>query len=469
MSELADADAIGQLWERKGWLPTRAFHELLVEKGHDLSWSQVCHRLRDYCESKTGNRDITAYRAKYAEPDDDAPPKDASERTAMREDEDGAVAWSIGQRITTLDQLLDACKVDMELWEVDRYIVNKWEIARRDELKNLTFTKGKIDGEVLDEGGMTLQPLIQVKAWLKRREIRPFEAAFEMLLNTIRERVPAVPALVRPNERDYLLVPSFMDAHFGVLAADGENYSLSVAEQQLKDTVASMIQRVRSLDMPVDRILLPVGNDVLHVDNLQSMTTNMTWVQASADVRDAIVVVARSYTNLIGALADIAPVDVVSVAGNHDALNTYWLGLYLDAWYHNNARVQVDVGKQPRKYYRYGRTLLGLTHGDRIKAERLVVAMATESPPKAWAGTSYREWLIGHFHRKANMHYSAIEEGGVHVRVMPALVPTDNWHKLRGFVGNHRAATALYYHKQFGPAGEFPVFVEQPAARAVAV
>jgi hypothetical protein len=72
-------------------------------------------------------------------------------------------------RITTLDQLLAVCEVDSAIWEVDRYVVNKWEVGAKSEQKDLTWADGVVSGSV-QSGGMEVEPLFQVKAWLVRRE-----------------------------------------------------------------------------------------------------------------------------------------------------------------------------------------------------------------------------------------------------------------------------------------------------------
>jgi len=58
----------------------------------------------------------------------------------------------------TLDELLQACNVDKEIWKVDRYVVNKWETAMK------------------TSEAIIHRPLFQVKAWLVR--IKPVEVEF---------------------------------------------------------------------------------------------------------------------------------------------------------------------------------------------------------------------------------------------------------------------------------------------------
>ena len=50
-------------------------------------------------------------------------------------------------RITTLDQLIYCCKIDLSVWKIDRHVINKWEVYGTD---------------------FGLKNLIQVKAWLSK-------------------------------------------------------------------------------------------------------------------------------------------------------------------------------------------------------------------------------------------------------------------------------------------------------------
>ena len=69
--------------------------------------------------------------------------------------EDGNIAdieFVTEQRITTLEQLLEVGKVDENVWAVDHWILNKWEVGANDAGKNLR-----------------VHPLFQVKAWLIKK------------------------------------------------------------------------------------------------------------------------------------------------------------------------------------------------------------------------------------------------------------------------------------------------------------
>lgn len=362
--------------------------------------------------------------------------------------DDSAWAWSRSRRITTLDELLEACDVDLAVWEVERHIVNKWEVG------------------ALVEDELVVEPLVQVKAWLRPRKSAPVEQALEGLLERLRECAPEhlPPPRLGSLTGEYLLVPNLYDAHVNKRSYDGA-YTIERAAADFKAVCDAVVGRVQALALPVERVLFPAGNDALHADTLQGTTTKGTWVELAADQRDAVDALIDAYGYAIERLAEIAPVDVVTVQSNHDRFSSYWLGKVLEALFSRTAHVRVDAQRAPRKYYVYGATLLGMEHGDKVKPRDLAALMATEAP-RLWAAARYREWLRGHVHHSAGMYYPITSDGGVTVRVIPALCPPDEYHVLHGFVGGHRAAEIMYYHRDHGPAGAFPVFVDEVVQRS---
>lgn len=371
------------------------------------------------------------------------PPPKASGELHFGEGDGSAWAWSRSRRIATLDDLLAACHVDLALWEVERHVINKWEVG------------STIDDEIV------VEPLVQVKAWLRPRTTAPVEQVLEALVADLREIAP-VP-LPRPKFRartgEYLLVPNLYDAHVNKRSFDGA-YTIDRAASDFKAVVDAVVARVQSLALPVERVMFPAGNDALHADSLAGTTTQGTWVELAADQRDAVDALIDAYRHAITRLSEIAPVDVVTVESNHDRFSSYWLGKVLEALFSQHDDVTVDAARNPRKYYVYGATLLGLEHGDKVRPRDLAALMATEVPCE-WAAARYREWLRGHIHHSAGMYYPITGDGGVTVRVIPALCPPDEYHVLRGFVGGQRAAEVMYYHRDCGPAGVFPVFVDE--------
>jgi hypothetical protein len=153
-------------------------------------------------------------------------------------------------------------------------------------------------------------------------------------------------------------------------------------------------------------------------------------------------------------------VHVIHVESNHDRLLSYFLGHYLQSWFRDDEGTTFDLDITPYKFYSYGTNLLGMTHGDGCKLSELPLLMATLAA-EFWADAEYKEWLTGHLHTEKGLLLMINEKMGVRMRVVPATCRTDHWHLLHAFIGNHRAAAGQFYHKEYGPAGEFPVFLEE--------
>ena len=49
-------------------------------------------------------------------------------------------------------------------------------------------------------------------------------------------------------------------------------------------------------------------------------------------------------------------------------------------------------------WHRFGKNLIGVTHGDTVKAQQLGPVMACDRP-EDWGETAYRFWYTGHVHQ----------------------------------------------------------------------
>lgn len=64
-------------------------------------------------------------------------------------------------RIHTLEELVEYCRIDLDVWEVERWIANKWEMASKHP----------------ESGDVTVTPLYQVKATLRRKAFKDLATA----------------------------------------------------------------------------------------------------------------------------------------------------------------------------------------------------------------------------------------------------------------------------------------------------
>ncbi len=354
-------------------------------------------------------------------------------------------AESIDPDVRTLEDLLAICQVDLEEWRVDHYIVNKWAVARKNDVKNLEFNAGAITGSIQDDGGMHTQPLYQVKAWLvRKKEVRDKKAIVAEFRKALQEESPHS-FEASPVRTGFLYELSLPDIHIGKLAwkeESGENYDSNIACELYRRAVASLMTYIDP--SKVERILLPVGNDMLNVDNAAGTTTAGTKQDEDSRFQRTFMKAAKLLTEVIEYLSEFAPVDVVVVQGNHDNERSFYLGEYLSAWFNKHPSVTIDNAPTSRKYYRWESNLIGMTHGNEEKHTELPLIMATERPTD-WALCTYKTFQLGHWHKEK------LEDiKGVQIHVLPSLCPPDAWHAKKGYVGSKRVAEGLLFDKDNG-------------------
>jgi len=360
------------------------------------------------------------------------------------EEEGGAVVEARTKRIKTLEQLLEMAEVDLKKWYVERQVLNKWEVGAKNP-----------------EGIIVVEPLFQVKAWLK--PISPLGD----ISKVIEEQIEDMKRHAKGYRRDYDPMPALAenlmyevnisDLHFGMYAwgeEAGENYDMKIARELFLDSVHTLANRVQHLHL--NRIVFPLGNDLLHVDGMVEGKGGTTTRGTPQDVdtryrkmfRDARMMLVEA----VDYLATIAPVTSIIVPGNHDRERMFCLGDSLEAFFWKDDRIHIDNRPANRKFLEWGTNLIGYTHGSEEKPKDLPQIMAAEAP-EAWARTTLREWHLGHFHRLSE---EVNEYSGVRVRVVPSIVPNDEWHTRKGYV-HYRAAEAYLYDSVKGFVGLFSV------------
>ncbi len=391
----------------------------------------------------------------------DLPQISSGEKTTMTfKAGDGEIEWTSGanypaDHIKTLDELLKITEVDLNIWKVKDYLINKWDV---------TSWKNNLPETIQN---------FQVKARLERLEenfkykcagdiflemIKDYQPPVLNVLPVIHDDMPSkyVPLVTEEN----LLEISIFDLHIGKLAWAGEtyeNYDVKIAHDRFLTSIETLLYRARSFNYK--RILFPVGNDFFNSDNLNNTTTKGTPQDEDLRWQKTFKVGVRLLVDAINLLKQTGvPVDVLVIPGNHDFERTYYMGLYLEAWFNNDEMVHVNNGASPRKYYKFGKVLLGFTHGSEEKESSLPLLMATDIESKPmWSETTFHEWHIGHIHRKRKMDYTILdkhkslnEDLGVTVRYLSSLTGTEEWHHKRGFVGQIKAADAFIWNDKTG-------------------
>ena len=361
---------------------------------------------------------------------------------------DAGVAEAVDHDVRTLEDLLKVCEVDLSIWEVERYVVNKWATARKHKTVGLSWVDGVSTGHVHDHGTMKVQPLYQVKAWLKKkREATDFAKLAEIFLERAEQHAPKSfkyqPVLA---SRDCLYVLNIQDLHLAKLAwgreTRGADYDIKIAERVYHEAVDDLMRKVPS--NRVEEVVVIVGSDFFQIDNDRSETTRGTYVDSDSRVFKAFEVGTKIMTETIEKIANQFKVRIVTVCGNHDATISQYLGFYVSAWFRSHPNVTVDNSFSSRKYVPYGKTLITFDHGDEIKLDKLPLTMMRENQSTV-SNYKYFEVLTGHLH-----HEQVDEYSGVKVRIAPALCPADSWHSKKGLIGSVRQSQGLLYQRDNG-------------------
>jgi hypothetical protein len=303
------------------------------------------------------------------------------------------------------------------------------------------------------DGKVVTAPLFQVKAWLKRIEgAASVTEVWEEMLSDIESRSARKPRpVVRKGRERNLLEIAIQDLHIGKLAWIEEtdnNYDTRLAVEAAEFAIDDLLAQSRGY--PLERILFLLGNDFFHYDNLSGTTSAGTPQDRDSRFAKMFLAGQRLATTSIEMLANVAPVDVMVVPGNHARIAEWNLGQVVGAWFRNDARVTVNNAPKPRKYYEYGKTLLGFAHGDEEPHTKLPLIMAQEAADK-WARTRYREIHLGHLHTSQVRESKPVDGvNGVRVRILQSLSGTDKWHKDKGYIGEPGCAEAFVWSHERG-------------------
>ena len=354
----------------------------------------------------------------------------------------------VDRRVVTLEDLLEVCEVDPDIWEVEKYVINKWEVARKDTKKDISWNNGAIEGYTKDEGDMTVHPLYQVKAWLKKKvEAVTIKKLFNKFIKDAEIHAPKGFLYSEPSkDKDCALILNLQDVHLGKLAwgkeTNGADWDLNIAKKAYGEAVADLMAKA-----PIHRlkeVILIVGSDFFQVDTPNNTTTAGTSVDADTRWTKAFSEGCDLLTDTIESLASQYKVTVMSIPGNHDETKSFYMGSYLGAWFRKHSNVFVNNEPNSRKYYGFGKNLIGFVHGNKQKLDDLPLTMMKENQSTI-SNYKWNFFLTGHLH-----HDKMKEIKGTKVMVAPALCASDAWHHDKGYIGCVRTSQGILLSEESG-------------------
>jgi hypothetical protein len=323
---------------------------------------------------------------------------------------DTAVAEIKG--VSTLDGLIEAARVDLEVWEMVKSSVGVW----------------KGDWSVKAE-------------FRKRVEEKAIESLLEGFEKNAEKIAPKSFKYTKPKEGGKLYVLNLQDWHGGKIAKSSEtgwgDYNLEIAKQVYKDAVDELIKSAPVGE--IGTVMLVCGSDLIHFENEQVTTTKGTRLEGACSWHTLYNEVCEMITDVVQKLASQFKVEVMIVCGNHARLTEYALGSYVKAFFRNHENVNVDNRPLNRKYFGFEKTLICFTHTDGIKLADLPLIMMRENQKEV---SNYEQFFVlgGHTHTE-----KLLDIKGIRVMICPALCPPDKYHVDAGYVGNVQAGQGLLF------------------------
>ena len=261
--------------------------------------------------------------------------------------------------------------------------------------------------------------------------------------------LPAIPAIEAPEAADADLVTLYpiADAHIGMQAwgrETGEDYDTAIATARLQEWIGRCVAASPPSETA---IILDVG-DLLHANDQTSQTPKSKHV-LDVDTRffrtvEATIEAMATAVEL--ALAKHQKVIVRLIPGNHDP-EAYLIILFaLAERYRLNSRVEVQ--KEPGEFfaYEFGKVMIAAHHGDKAKAERMVLFLADEFPDM-WGRTRHRFLWTGHLH-----HHKSQDIGGVKHEQLRAVTTRDAYAASHAYCARAQLQ-AITYHRDHGEIG----------------
>lgn len=364
----------------------------------------------------------------------------------------------VSKRIRSEEDAIKAFKIDTEKWEVEKITIKTSEGYRKDRRVQWHVLDGKvISGDVDDSGKLLIAPMFHVQVKFKRRT-REIKARYVIQgwIKDAKKYSPKYPKIKYGKIASGMTYEIAMpDIHIGRQTwkeESGDEYNIELARWAVHSTLDELLNFVHNFQLR--RIILPIGNDFYNVDNQFNTTSHGTPQQEETRWSKTFREGQKLATQMIEKCSEVAPVDVLIVAGNHDEERTFYLGELLAIQFDRNQNVTVEHTAMKRKYYHFGRNLIGFTHGYHEKIAKLPSIMPIEVP-ELWAKSDHREWHLGDKHHKVDFHHTAEDVDGVTIRLLRSLSGRGAWEFDKGFVGTPRGSEGFLWDNDHGVIAQY--------------
>jgi len=290
-------------------------------------------------------------------------------------------------------------------------------------------------------------------------EVEQEEQWREEFIERIKKHSPKVQKPKRKKVTDgHMQLIDIADLHIGKAAYghDGEElYSIEKAVEIAHKAVESLVAH-GSCYSP-EQFILPIGNDILHIDSKANTTTKGTAQDTDKMWTHMVDAAFHLYVTIAQDLATIAPVKLIHCRDNHAEHLSYMLAKQVEAYLHNNANITSDISRLDRMYHVYGKNLIGLDHGHGVAANKLQEVVSAEQR-RLWGEADHVTFVRHHIHHAVTqkkgvkvMSEEVLKDyAGMTVMYMRTPSGTDDYHHNAGYVGGRKAIDSIIFHPERG-------------------
>ena len=326
------------------------------------------------------------------------------------------------------------------LLKVHGYDPNEWELTSAKQ----SIWNNKLDNE-LYSSKITVKPRIGFN-WSEDNVRKIFDKVIKDIDILGCEYARIAGKDEQPPIQDKMILIGISDLHYGLLAKDNlsEEYNMKIANERFNKILTDVIQRKQD-NQDIEKVILLIGNDFLNADNLQGTTSrHMTPQDQETNWYEMITNATEMLIEGIEKLRFFFPrIEVVNVKGNHDEMSMFGIMQTLNAYYKNSLSVIINTDCRFRQYIKYGTSLIGLSHNERI--QDITKIMAAESGTD-WGECKYKCFLLGHLHDRKEVG----DDYGVDIYRLPSVSGASAWTASQGYCGTNKMSQSFVFDKNKG-------------------
>ena len=326
------------------------------------------------------------------------------------------------------------------LLKVHGYDPNEWELTSAKQ----SIWNNKLDNE-LYSSKITVKPRIGFN-WSEDNVRKIFDKVIKDIDILGCEYARIAGKDEQPPIQDKMILIGISDLHYGLLAKDNlsEEYNMKIANERFNKILTDVIQRKQD-NQDIEKVILLIGNDFLNADNLQGTTSrHMTPQDQETNWYEMITSATEMLIEGIEKLRFFFPkIEVVNVKGNHDEMSMFGIMQTLNAYYKNSLSVRINTDCRFRQYIKYGTSLIGLSHNERI--QDITKIMAAESGTD-WGECKYKCFLLGHLHDRKEVG----DDYGVDIYRLPSVSGASAWTSQQGYCGTNKMSQSFVFDKSKG-------------------